>query len=47
VVARASLVYTMPYTARCEHSDAPEDSMPPAGTARAFLDEHAADLLGG
>lgn len=47
VVARASLVYTMAYTARCEHSDTPTDPTPPAGTARAFLAEHAAGLLGG
>jgi hypothetical protein len=56
-VARASLAYTMAYTARCEHSDAFTDigrhppevaatSKPPAGTARAFLAAHAADLLG-
>jgi hypothetical protein len=36
---RASLVWTMAYTARCEHSDAT-----PAG-ACAFLAAHAADLL--
>jgi hypothetical protein len=56
-VARASLAYTMAYTARCEHSDALTDmgrrtprSSPspqaPAGTARAFLAEHATELLG-
>jgi hypothetical protein len=56
-VARAALVYTMAYTARCEHSDALTDmgtSAPrgavgppaPAGTARAFLAENASDLLG-
>jgi hypothetical protein len=55
--ARASLTYTMAYTARCEHSDAVTDmgrrppQVPavaerPAGTARAFLAEHAAGLLG-
>ena len=45
-VARASLVYTMAYTARCEAPDAPTDPAPPAGTARAFLAEHGAELLG-
>ena len=52
----ASLVYTMAYTARCEHSDAVLDfgrrarpAAPPAtvpeGGARAFLAAHAAELL--
>lgn len=55
-VARASLAYTMAYTARCEHSDAltdmgrrrprsPASPEVPAGTARAFLAEHATELL--
>jgi hypothetical protein len=58
--ARAALVATMAYTARCEHSDARtglgrhppaawSDSQPasvPAGSARAFLAVHAAELLG-
>ena len=53
----ASLVYTMAYTARCEHTDAVLDfgrrarpATPPAtvpeGGARAFLAAHAAELLG-
>jgi hypothetical protein len=56
-VVSASLTYTMAYTARCEHSDAltdfgqrapgtPTSSRVPAGTARAFLAEHASGLLG-
>lgn len=49
-VARASLVYTMAYAARCEHSDAQlmswgEPQAPP-DSARAFLAAHATDLLG-
>jgi hypothetical protein len=54
--ARAALVSTMAYTARCEHSDlgrrprAPwsgaERASVPAGGARAFLAAHAAELLG-
>jgi hypothetical protein len=54
--ARASLVYTMAYTARCEHSDARTDSgrstpgegaiadVPP-GSARVFLAAHGGELL--
>jgi Phosphotransferase enzyme family len=56
-VARASLAYTMAYTARCEHSDAltdmgrrpdplPSPAEVPPLTARAFLAAHAAELLG-
>jgi aminoglycoside phosphotransferase (APT) family kinase protein len=54
---RASLVYSMAYTARCEHSNELTDMgrrppAPPAspevppGTARAFLLAHAPELLG-
>lgn len=53
---RAALVYTMAYTARCEHSDALTDfgrrsprrdeGLPaPRGCARAFLAAHADELL--
>ena len=53
---RAALTYSMGYTARCEHADllsdfgrhapvTPEPSSVPAGTARAFLAAHAAELL--
>lgn len=52
----AALVYTMAYTARCEHSDArthmgrhaPQThgpSQPPTGSARAFLHDHGHQLL--
>ncbi len=54
-VARASLVYTMAYSARCEHSDALTDfgrrpplaaaAPAPDGSARAFLAAHARALL--
>jgi len=49
LVARASLVYAMAYTARCEHSDAllmpwGEPQTPP-DSARAFLIAHATGLL--
>ena len=53
----AAVAATLAYTARCEHSDAltdmgqSEPAPPPSpdvprGTARAFLDAHAAELLG-
>jgi hypothetical protein len=53
---RAALVYTMAYTARCEHSDALTDfgrrsprcdrpSPVPSGCARAFLAAHVGELL--
>jgi hypothetical protein len=56
-VLRAALVYTMAYTARCEHSDAltdfgrrsprlDEPAPVPLGCARAFLAAHARELLG-
>ncbi|MDQ4026713.1 MAG: hypothetical protein M3214_01495, partial [Actinomycetota bacterium] len=55
-VLRAALVYSMAYTARCEHSDAltdfgrrsprDEPSPVPRGCARAFLAAHARELLG-
>ena len=54
-ILRAGLTYSMGYTARCEHADlvsdfgrppvSPESSTVPAGTARAFLAAHAAELL--
>ena len=45
--ARAALVSTMAYTARCEHSDATRGGATtlPAGSARAFLGAHAHALL--
>jgi hypothetical protein len=56
-VLRASLAYTMAYTARCEHSDALTDMgrrpaepgavAAPARSARAFLAAHAEELLAG
>jgi hypothetical protein len=56
-IARAALVYSMAYTARCEHSDALTDfgrKAPsgelgpiPEGSARAFLVRHAENLLAG
>ena len=49
-VARASLVYTMAYAARCEHSDARLMSWgqphAPRDSARTFLAAHATELLG-
>jgi hypothetical protein len=44
-VARGSLVYTMDYTARWEHSDAAL-CHPAHGAAQAFLAAHGAELLG-
>ena len=55
-VLRAGLTYSMAYTARCEHADlvsgfgrrppvSPEILPVPAGTARAFLAAHTAELL--
>jgi hypothetical protein len=51
-----ALVYVMAYTARCEHSDAltdmgrrapaPASATIPAGSARAFIAAHGAELLG-
>lgn len=45
--AQAALIYTMAYTARCEHSDATRGGATavPEGTARAFLRTHADALL--
>jgi hypothetical protein len=56
-LARASLVYTMAYSARCAHSDelthfgrhpprTPVTSAPRPGSAAAFLADHGAELLG-
>lgn len=48
-VANATLVYTMGYTARCQHSDVVTGfaTRPAnAGSAAQFLAEHAGDLLG-
>ena len=50
-VARAALVYSMAYAARCEHSDALLMTWGrprvPADSARAFLASHGSELLGG
>ena len=57
IAVRASIVTAMAYTARCEHSDAltdfgrqpaatePSRQSIPDGTARAFLKQHAEELL--